>query len=149
IPPPRVHVLRPDPYGRVGAVAEVVAEVTPAAGNPVGAIALYVDKTLVDTRAGRPGSGPQTVTWTVPLSPGPHTIRVEARGEKSDGLSEPMTVVRPGARAAMPKLFILSVGVSNLSPELDPNRKWRLPNAAADAEAVADTFRRSCSRAYD
>jgi WD40 repeat protein len=118
--PPQVRIAAPVagnlPAGQ--AKVEVRAEARPTGKHPVTAMRLLVDGRPYDGLAGvrtfkDGGLGERQATWTVALSPGKHTLAVQAESPVSKGISAPVEVARAEDKpAGPPNLYVLAVGIS-------------------------------------
>lgn len=89
-----------------------------------------------------PGLGSH-MTWTVRLTPGRHQLAVKAESDRSIGLSEVVPVATVMEQAALPRLFVLAIGVS-----ANQRADLRRPFAAADAQAIAAAFAKQPTRDF-
>jgi uncharacterized caspase-like protein len=81
--------------------------------------------------------------WTVELSPGRHTLIVQAETTVSKGLSPPLEVEVQASNAEpetvrLPDLYVLAVGIQAYPGPL------RLNYAANDAKSIVSTFQKVC-----
>jgi hypothetical protein len=138
--PPAVAIATPSPLGgefRLDREAvEVKAVAASTGGHPVRAMRLLVD--------GRPHEGDKGVrafedpkpgrveaNWQVKLTPGRHTLQVQAESSVSKGLSRPVNVMQAAGQQELPNLFVLAVGVNDYPGPM------KLNFAATDAQAIA------------
>jgi hypothetical protein len=116
-----------------------------AAGkHPVAAMRLIVDGRPVQGAAGvkriAPGAKAEA-EWTVPLSPGVHSLAVLAESAVSKNLSQALVVTRTGDEPP-PNLYVLAVGVSNYQGDM------KLNFAASDAKLLKQAFSESCKGVF-
>jgi WD40 repeat protein len=149
--PPKVTIKRPE----AGAVVktpdvEVEAQAESFGDSRVTALRLFVDDRPFDgvrgVRAAKPGSRGEVLPqkWTVPLAslvPGPHRLSVVAESGASKSLPqtaeiiyEPATGAATAAKAALPKLYVLAVGIDKYPGA------WQLRCCANDAKGLAQAF---------
>lgn len=147
--PPEVAITAPANRQRVeGGKVEVKATAKSVGKHPVTALRLLVD--------GRPYRGEQGIhsvanpklgevreAWTVELTPGWHSLMVQAQSAVSKSLSEAVEVKTPDpTQKQLPALYVLAMGVSEYPGRL------RLHYAAADAEALAKAFKGKSEDAF-
>jgi WD40 repeat protein len=123
---------------------DVSATAKPTAGRPVTALRLSVDGRPYQGPSGvRPmtGLGEAKATWSVDLSPGPHTLVALADSSVSRGTSAPVNV-RVAGSPGRPALYVLAIGVNDYPEGL------KLKCAAADADAIAKAFRDHGAKAF-
>lgn len=144
--PPKVTLKTEVLNADEGAI-QIDASAVPVAGDSIRSLRLLVDgrpgPETHDRDALAPSPAPENVggdsgsrvSWKVVLLPGKHQISVKAESDKSIGVSDPESVEISPLRALVPRLFVLSIGVSaNQRPDL------RRPLAAADSQAIAAAF---------
>jgi WD40 repeat protein len=121
--PPTVNIAQPTRSGLTlrEEECEIIAKANPVGDNGVLAMQLLIDdrQPAEHHKRGRfvmpdPNARPSTATWKVKLTPGEHKIQVVAEGVKgTTSRSEIVTITRVDRKAALPKLFLLSVGVTD------------------------------------
>jgi WD40 repeat protein len=148
--PPKVRITSP-----VAAVEtnksklEVKALAQSAGKNPVVAMRLLVDGRPYRGVRGirvveRPRLGRVQASWSVALTPGKHTLAVQAASAVSKGISAPVQITcAAGNQDELPNLYVLAVGVSAYPGEM------RLHFAATDAESIARVLREKTRRVFD
>ncbi|MBL8798857.1 MAG: WD40 repeat domain-containing protein, partial [Planctomycetia bacterium] len=85
---------------------------------------------------------PADATWTVELSPGTHTIAVQATTLTSKGLSSFIEVNNGGKDPGPPTLYVLAFGISDYAGSL------KLRYAASDAELISKTLREKSNKLF-
>jgi hypothetical protein len=128
----------------------VIVRVTAKPGeNGLGRIFLYHNDKTIDenTRGLRAQKHKKTssVTFTITLLQGANKIVGAAfdRDGTAEGRSIPATVIYKPVKTVKPDLYVLSCGISNYQ---DPNIRLEYP--VADAESIAETFKRISSTLY-
>ncbi len=151
--PPKVTITTPDKTGLELKKPELEVKATAASvgDNPVTAMRLLLDGRPYEGQAGvrpfaQPKLGAVEASWTVQLTPGKHSLAVQADSAVSQGLSEAVEVILEGKRglgaasvplpdqvdpSELPNLYVLAVGVSAYKGDL------KLQFAAKDAETLA------------
>jgi WD40 repeat protein len=150
--PPAVVITSPKgPSGHRVAQAklEVKATARSVGDHPVTALRLLVDGRPYEGQRGirsvaQPKLGPVEASWAVELTPGKHTLAVQAESNVSKGLSPFVEVIRAGAggKAELPNLYVLAAGVS------DYPGKLRLNYAASDADVITRTLKQTGERVF-
>jgi WD40 repeat protein len=115
---------------------EVTASARPLGKNPVRAMRLLVDGRPYQGAKGirtfdDPKLGETTAKWTVALTPGRHSLMVQADTGRSKGLSVPVQVAQAGEAKKRPTLYVFAVGVNDYPAPM------KLNFATSDANAIA------------
>ncbi|MDB5310565.1 MAG: domain, G-beta repeat [Gemmataceae bacterium] len=136
--PPEPTIVAPA-EGEVTVTGEVLTVRAAAAGtgkHPVLALRLIVDGRPFRGEAGIkrvPPGAKAEAEWTVPLTPGVHSLAVLAESAVSKGLSRPLVATRTGT-GPPPNLYVLAVGVSDYPGDM------KLRYAASDADLLRRAF---------
>ena len=134
--PPSVKISAP--LTADDAVTTVKAVTEGNEKNPIIAMRLLVDgrpfQGATGVRRFAPAQPKAEASWQVTLSPGPHTLNVQAESAVSKGMSMSWPVSRIG-KEQIPKLYVLAVGVSEYPGDM------KLNYAASDAELIGKTFK--------
>jgi len=150
--PPVVTITAPD--GPRVTVADSIVRVE-AAANTVGNQPVVAMQLLVNDRPyleeegrrsiaqARGQAGEVRESWEVELVPGVHRIVAKAETASSYGLSEPIEVVYKPELTELPTLYVLAIGISEYG-----DRDFELKYAAADAQAVAESFAAKSNALY-
>jgi WD40 repeat protein len=85
---------------------------------------------------------PAEAAWTVELTPGTHTIAVQATTQTSKGLSSFLELNNGGKEAGPPTLYVLAIGVSDYAGSL------KLRYAASDAELITKTLKEKSGKLF-
>lgn len=85
---------------------------------------------------------PAEASWTVELTPGTHTIAVQATTQTSKGLSSFLEINSGGKDAGPPTLYVLAIGVSDYAGSL------KLRYAASDAELITKTLKEKSDKLF-
>jgi hypothetical protein len=115
--------------------------------HPVVAMRLLVDGRPFKGDAGvktiaQPKLGEVQQSWSVELTPGRHTIAVQAESAVSKGLSPVIEVSCLAGKAEQPALYVLAVGISAYPGPL------RLYYAASDAEVLSKALREKGAKVF-
>jgi WD40 repeat protein len=147
--PPIVDITSPAAGSQITTARFEVKTTAKSVGkNPVTALRLLVDGRPYKGQAGlrtiaKPKVGEVRESWTVELAPGPHTLAVQAESAVSKAVSPPLDITRGGgARADLPTLYVLAVGVSAYPGPM------RLQYAAIDADAIARAFKERSGKLF-
>jgi WD40 repeat protein len=140
--PPRVRIVSPAAeYSEAKAKqVEVTVEAESVGDFPVTKLTLFLDDVPLRDRAHKivePKLGKRTVSWTVELEPGNHTLKVMADNALT-AASEVKHVRYLGGGTAtveLPKLYVLLVGISDYG-----EAKYHLPAAAKDAAKLGKAY---------
>jgi WD40 repeat protein len=89
------------------------------------------------------GLGERQAAWKVELTPGRHSLAVQAESPVSKGVSAAVEVTRAGGKEELPKLYLLAVGISAYPG------KMKLEYAAADAQAITRVFSEKTSGVFE
>jgi WD40 repeat protein len=143
--PPTVNIAQPTRSGLTlrEEECEIIAKANPVGDNGVLAMQLLIDdrQPADHHKRGRfvmtdPNARPSTSTWKVKLTPGEHKIQVAVEGVKgTTSRSEIVTITRVDRKAALPKLFLLSVGVTDYEKVDRKGAEF----CVADAQLFLDT----------
>ncbi|MBL8797623.1 MAG: caspase family protein [Planctomycetia bacterium] len=147
--PPAVAITSPAPETATQlkqSKVEVKATAKSVGKHPVTALRLLLDGRPYKGQAGvktitAPKLGEVQQTWAVELTPGKHTLTVQAESAVSKALSAPAEVNFVG-KATEPNLYVLAVGVSAYPGSL------RLNYAASDAEAITKVLQAKAGKAF-
>jgi hypothetical protein len=116
--------------------------------HPVTALRLLVDGRPYQGQTGirrvtRPQLGVVRASWTMELTPGYHTVAVQAESAVSRAVSDGIEIAyETSTPVDTPRLFLLAAGVSAYP------RPARLHYAAPDAEEIARVFREKSGEAF-
>ncbi len=114
--------------------------------NPVNNLILLVDgrpfREVEKQKVARPEKGEMSISWTVNLPPGKHTIHALADNGMSQGISAPISVLQAG-EVRKPNLYVFAVGVNEYPGPL------KLNFATTDARAISSTFQRKSTSIFE
>jgi WD40 repeat protein len=119
-------------------------------GNPVARIRLLIDGrpyhgTLSTFEVPEPRLGKVPWSKEIDLEPGEHTVQVIAESAVSEGRSDILRIRRKHIVETLPRLFVLTIGVSAYEKQ---SLRKNVYYAAADARKFADTVERSSRPLY-
>jgi WD40 repeat protein len=115
-----------------------------APGQPVTALRLLVDGRPLPDGQGvldlKDAKEKARADWEITLPPGPHELKVLARGRDTAGASAAVPLDVPLPVAGRPALHVIAVGI-----DAYPQKALRLTCAVADATGLARAFAEHCA----